>query len=132
MGDFNLPVGGNIAGSGNINIGNVNLGGLGDGNITSDGNIIVKSGAFSVTLDNTGNLITSGANGNISGAYVISAEVVKTVPTTVGVLPLANTVGAGSRAFVTDANTVTFGSTIAGGAGNSVPVYSDGTDWRVG
>jgi hypothetical protein len=60
IGDLNLPLGRNITGSGNINIGNVNLGGLGDGNITSDGNIIVKSGTFPVTFDNTGNVTVAG------------------------------------------------------------------------
>jgi len=81
IGDLNLPLGRNITGSGNINIGNVNLGGLGDGNITSDGNIIVKSGTFPVTFDNTGNvtvagnLTVSGTAGNVatksSGAWTV-------------------------------------------------------------
>jgi hypothetical protein len=74
IGDLNLAR--NISGAGNINIGNVNLGGfLGDGNITSDGNIIVKSGTFPVTFDNTGNvtvagnLTVSGTAGNVVTKY---------------------------------------------------------------
>lgn len=40
--------------------------------------------------------------------------------------------GAGARSFVTDATATTFASIVAGGGANGVPVYSDGTDWRVG
>ena len=36
------------------------------------------------------------------------------------------------RAFATDANSTTFGSTVAGGGSNKVPVYSDGTNWIIG
>jgi hypothetical protein len=38
----------------------------------------------------------------------------------------------GGRAFVTDANATTFASIVAAGGANGVPVYSDGTDWRIG
>jgi hypothetical protein len=140
IGDLNLPR--NISGSGNINIGNVNLGGfLGDGKITSDGNITVKSGEFSVTFDNTGNITGNSANvtlvsGEFSATFdntgLLTAPVVKTTAVLYSALPLANAVGAGARAFVTDGNTNVFASTVVGGAGNAVPVYSDGTDWRVG
>ena len=75
-----------------------------------------------------GNLKVSGTikgSGTIqSGAY------------TIGSLPSA-TVGVGTRAVVTDANctVLTVGtllSNISGGAGNVLPVYSDGTNWRIG
>jgi hypothetical protein len=51
---------------------------------------------------------------------------------TVGTLPAAATAGAGARAFVTDANATTFASIVAAGGANGVPVYSDGTNWRIG
>lgn len=51
---------------------------------------------------------------------------------TVATLPSASTMGAGARAFVTDANSTTFASVVAGGGSNGVPVYSDGTNWRIG
>jgi hypothetical protein len=51
---------------------------------------------------------------------------------TVATLPSAVTAGAGARSFVTDATGPTFGSTVAGGGAVNVPVYSDGTDWKVG
>jgi hypothetical protein len=51
---------------------------------------------------------------------------------TVATLPAAATAGASARAFVTDASATTFASVVAGGGPNKVPVYSDGTDWRIG
>ena len=47
-------------------------------------------------------------------------------------LPGANNLGAGARAFVIDSSVTTFGSTVAGGGSAKVPVYSDGTNWKVG
>jgi hypothetical protein len=47
-------------------------------------------------------------------------------------LPGAGTLGAGARAFVIDSSVSTFGSTVAGGGSGKVPVYSDGTNWKVG
>ena len=47
-------------------------------------------------------------------------------------LPDAAVAGVGSRAFVTDSSVSTFGTTVAGGGTTKVPVYSDGTNWKVG
>ncbi len=52
--------------------------------------------------------------------------------TVVGSLPSAATAGAGYRAFVTDATGPTFGATVVGGGSVKVPVYSDGSAWKVG
>jgi hypothetical protein len=38
----------------------------------------------------------------------------------------------GRRAFVSDATATTFASIVAGGGANPVPVYADGTNWRIG
>jgi hypothetical protein len=38
----------------------------------------------------------------------------------------------GRRAFVTDATVTTFGTVVAGGGSNGVPVYDDGIVWRIG
>lgn len=48
---------------------------------------------------------------------------------TVATLP---TGAAGVRALVSDATVTTFASVVAGGGANTVPVYHDGTDWRIG
>ena len=51
---------------------------------------------------------------------------------TVATLPSAVTSGAGARTFVTNALAPVFGSTVAGGGAVFTPVYSDGTNWKVG
>ena len=51
---------------------------------------------------------------------------------TVATLPSAVTSGTGARAFVTDALAPTFGATVVTGGSVAVPVYSDGTNWKVG
>lgn len=51
---------------------------------------------------------------------------------TVATLPGADTLGAGARAFVIDSSISTFGTTVVGGGSTKVPVYSDGTNWKVG
>ena len=51
---------------------------------------------------------------------------------TVATLPSAVTSGKGARAFVIDALGPTFGATVVTGGAVAVPVYSDGTNWKVG
>jgi hypothetical protein len=51
---------------------------------------------------------------------------------TVAALPFASVAGKGARAFVTDALAPVFGSTVVTGGTVAVPVYSDGTNWKVG
>lgn len=67
------------------------------------------------------------------GAYtfaVTPSTIYFTTTTTVSSLPAAGT--AGRRHFVTDATVTTFASVVSGGGVNKVPVYDDGTNWRVG
>jgi len=59
----------------------------------------------------------------------------KLIPTTVGALTAAATVGAGTKAFVTDSTSTLsahHGQAVVGGGNNFVPVFSDGTNWIVG
>jgi len=51
---------------------------------------------------------------------------------TVATLPSAVTLGKGARAFVSDALAPTFGATVVTGGAVATPVYSDGTNWKVG
>jgi hypothetical protein len=51
---------------------------------------------------------------------------------TVATLPSAVTSGKGARSFVTDALAPAFGATVITGGAVAVPVYSDGTNWKVG
>jgi hypothetical protein len=53
-------------------------------------------------------------------------------PVTVDQLSSAVVSGVGARRFVIDSSVSTFGTTVAGGGSNKVPVYSDGTNWKVG
>jgi hypothetical protein len=62
----------------------------------------------------------------------VVATIVKTTPVTVSALPAAATAGAGARAFVTDADSTTFNAPAVGGAGNAMPVFSNGTGWFIG
>lgn len=62
----------------------------------------------------------------------VVANTVQTTATTYAQLPAASSAGAGTRAFITDGSTTTFAATVAGGGSNKVPVYSDGTNWKVG
>jgi hypothetical protein len=58
--------------------------------------------------------------------------IISTTVYTVATLPSAATSGVGARTFVSDANATTFASIVAGSGANKVPVYSDGTNWRIG
>lgn len=78
---------------------------------------IVGAGNISVTLEN--------------GIYVISDAGGKLLVTTVASLPSA--IGkTGTQRLVTDALSTSFSSVVSGGGTNVVPVYSDGTNWRIG
>jgi hypothetical protein len=79
-------------------------------------------------LDQLNNLLRLYFN-QINGLF---GQLAANVPATVAELPSAATSGVGSRAFVTDSSVSTFGSTVAGGGSTKVPVYSDGTNWKVG
>lgn len=50
----------------------------------------------------------------------------------VGSLPAAAAKFKGLRGSVTDANATTFMSTVAAGGSNIVPVFCDGTNWKIG
>ena len=51
---------------------------------------------------------------------------------TVATLPSASTSGVGARSFVTDALAPSFNVTVVTGGTVAVPVFSDGTNWKVG
>ena len=86
------------------------------------------------TGSETAEFIQSGVSVQISVTQIRTAtsSPINTSTGTVGSLPSAAAAGAGARSFVTDATVTTFASTVAGGGSNAVPVYSDGTNWRIG
>lgn len=65
----------------------------------------------------------------IDSSQVTTIAKMKSTTYTVATLP---TGAAGMRVFVTDATATTFASVVAGGGANGVPVYHDGTNWRIG
>jgi hypothetical protein len=65
-------------------------------------------------------------------AVLTNSYITNTTIYTVATLPPASTSNLGTRTFVSDSNTTTFGATVAGGGTNTVPVYSNGTSWKVG
>lgn len=92
----------------------------------SSGNVNL-AGAFRPATDgghSIGSTSLHWADGWFNGVVVLGES-------TVAGLPSAATYQ-GGRTFVTDANATTFASIVAGGGANYVPVYSDGTNWRIG
>ena len=69
---------------------------------------------------------------SLTTQFMTSGVVPPLVNYTVATLPSAVTSGKGARSFVTDALGPTFGATVATGGAVAVPVYSDGTNWKVG
>lgn len=112
--------------------------------LTTTGALTVTAGAAS-TMAVTGTL-TLFSTGKLSLSSLSSTVEVGTTldVTTFAIKQTAGTVaglggpsgaaaaGAGARRFVTDANATTFASIVASGGSNGVPVYSDGTNWRIG
>lgn len=125
----------NASGTQNVGVGNVAL--------------RASTGSNNTALGySAGNTLTSGSNNTFIGSNAqpsaVGASNEQTFgdsavkvwryvgSTTVGSLPSAATVGKGSRSFVTDALAPAFGTTVAAGGAVFTPVYSDGTNWKVG
>ena len=111
--------------------------------INTQGNAAAGSRLW--TFDQDGSLQTPGVTGGATGVGTVNAIALYTNGNivadtnglirkrnyTVATLPAAASL-AGAAAFVTDANATTFASIVAAGGANGVPVYSDGTNWRIG
>lgn len=89
--------------------------------------------SFSLSSNFFGNArgITFADGGGVTWTFNSNTNTVSAGAVTglVAALPAATL---GAKAFVTDANSTTFASIVAGGGANKVPVYSDGTNWRIG
>lgn len=96
----------------------------GDVNETVIGFGATGAGSNTVTLGNT----------NVAGTFLKGkinlGTSYRTTNYTVATLP--GTPSAGDHAFVTDALAPVFGTNVAGGGTVNVPVYYDGTNWKVG
>lgn len=129
------------AGSGGFNNNDPTLGGTG-GNVNINGGTSTTiGGAGDVNL--SAGIDDAGTPGNIAFApgrskpltyKELYASLVFT-PVNLTVLGTAAAAGAGARAFIDDSTPTAefnFGAVAVGGGANVVPVYSDGTDWRIG
>lgn len=80
---------------------------------------------LALTRQSAGILKVAHASGTTGGAIVTATCTVANLPTGV----------AGARAFVTDATVAASGNfavAVTGGGANNVPVYHDGTSWKIG
>lgn len=88
-------------------------------------------------IDANGNILTSNTiSSNVVYANTVMSNTVITtnlnfITVTVANLPPAS-IGIGTKAFVTDANQNSFLANVFSGGSNVVPVFSDGTGWKIG
>jgi hypothetical protein len=101
----------------------------------SDGGITQTWSASASTGNVTAKSLQVGATAPIAGGITTNGQI-RTVGNTFSSLPTPSTIGNGARGFITDATLAAagnFGTPItSGGGSNQVPVYSDGTNWRIG
>ena len=114
-----------LVSSGNITSGNLSAVNLVINNIRSDDSSFVN---IEDGVNVTGAVI---ASGNITSGNINTGSRVVTTPVAFSTL----TAVTGARAFVNDGNFVAannFGAQVSGGGANTVPVWSDGTNWYIG
>jgi hypothetical protein len=106
-------------------------------NSSADGHWTIKNSnhanGLAVTLIGDG--IASLTNIPETAGAQISVLSILTTPKTASTLPSCSVGADGTRAFITDATTTSFASTVAGGGSNHVPVYCDGSgtpSWKIG
>lgn len=82
--------------------------------------------ARKIALSNLAAWLSDGvlSNADILGFVRVAPVTVANLPSPVG--------NAGALAFVSDAATNNFHNVATGGGSNFVPVYSDGSQWRIG
>jgi len=71
-------------------------------------------------------------NSQVSKEWYFFLQSLVSNPIKAGKLPTPTTALQGTRGFVTDATATTFYSIVAGGGSNFVPVFCDGSHWRIG
>ena len=126
-----------VTGSGVITGDGGGISNIAPGNITGTVNTAVLAQEVSQSaqpnIGSVGTLSTLLVSGNITGqSYISATTAIQTTPVVVASLPAAGTAGAGARAFVSDANDTAFNAVVAGAGANNLPVFSDGTAWRIG
>ena len=107
-----------------------NFGFIQDSNIAFNSSSTYVPSFFAMTVPNT----TTAVNYIFDSAGLGTIPLVKTNSYSAAGTPLpsASVVGEGTRAFVSDAVSNSFGTAYSSGGTFKVPVYSDGTSWRIG
>lgn len=88
--------------------------------------LVTTNSAEGVKMSGYANVV-----GNITGGNIITAGTVKTTPIALSALTAAD----GARAFINNSNLAAsgnFGAQIGSGGSNTVPAWSDGTNWYIG
>lgn len=104
----------------------------GGGDISANRTFTVGAGT-GITVNADDVAVDTTVVATLTGAQTLTNKTLtlpKLTTYTVAGLPAAGT--AGRKAFVTDANATTFASIVVGGGANGVPVFDDGTNWRIG
>lgn len=125
--------------TGTLNVGGATgTGALTFGRSTETQTVNIATGIVASTKIKTINIGTSSAVGSTTNISIGSSLGTSSIlingllnqqTKTVATLPTGY---AGSRSFVTDALSPSFGVAVTGGGAVSVPVYYDGTSWKVG
>jgi len=117
------------------------------GNLTTATTVNIGAGATTTGVAKTVNIGTAGLSGSITtvniGSTVSGAlgqinlnEPTKALALAVASLPSASSAGLGARHAVTDSTlaytSANVGTTVTGGGSNWCPVWSDGTNWKIG
>jgi hypothetical protein len=100
-------------------LGNLLIGGPGESLVVT--NIVQAGGANIANIYNANGAIT--ANRVTANTYIDQIHTFATVP---------STVFGYQRTMISDANTTTFNAIVGGGGSNIIPIFWNGTNWRVG
>ncbi len=88
--------------------------------------LVTTNSAEGVKMSGYANVV-----GNVTGGNIITSGTVKTTPVALSAL----TAAAGARAFINNSNLAAsgnFGAQIGAGGSNTVPAWSNGTNWYIG
>lgn len=113
-------------------LGLISLNGQTRVNISTSTNIVLSGSGTLAAINSMNDAMNVYQPLQLNASILVPNCPIRKKSYTVATLPSAATNGAGAVAFVTDANATTFASIVAGGGANGVPVYSDGTNWRIG
>lgn len=140
-GNYNVGVGETALSTNNSGSNNTAVGrGAGSNILTGSGNTLLgaDSSASTTSVNNEFSLFSGSTlrlritDTNIATFEGIVKSKVYTISAGANQIPAAATAGAGSRAFVSDALSPTFGAVVAGGGSVTMSVFSNGTAWIVG